>query len=164
MLVVDLHFIFVSSFHFWSSFCCCFSFVDALHFVVVLHLHFLFEVIPHPSVDYRRVFTAILYFQPSLSQSDSRHFHFQPFRYLLAVSATTLSGHFLPTAVFYLTLLHRHFNLRLSRLPWEPAGFQGFIMINRWNKDPAHLFVCFTVFHKRQVQNDSVLNSTIYYH
>ena len=65
----------------------------------------LFDIIPHPSVDYRRVFTPILYFQPSPSQSDSRHFHFQPFRYLLTASATVLSGHFLPTGVFYLTLL-----------------------------------------------------------
>ena len=32
------------------------------------------EVIPHPSVSYRRVFTPILNFQPSSSQSDSRHF------------------------------------------------------------------------------------------
>ena len=75
----------------------------------------LFDIIPHPSVDYRRVFTPILYFQPSPSQSDSRHFHFQPFRYLLAASATALSGHLLSTGVFYLTLLHRRFNLRLSR-------------------------------------------------
>ena len=84
----------------WSSFCCCYS-----SFVDVLHSHFLFNIIPHPSVDYRQVFRPILYFQPSPSQSDSRHFHFQPFRYLLTASATVLSGHFLPTGVFYLTLL-----------------------------------------------------------
>ena len=56
----------------WSSFCCCCysSFVD------VFHSHFLFDIIPHPSVDYRQVFRPILYFQPSPSQSDSRHFHF----------------------------------------------------------------------------------------
>ena len=85
----------------WSSFCCCCysSFVD------VFHSHFLFDIIPHPSVDYRQVFRPILYFQPSPSQSDLRHFHFQPFRYLLTASATVLSGHFLPTGVFYLTLL-----------------------------------------------------------
>ena len=88
-----LHFIF------WSSFCCCSSFID------VLHSHLLFDITPHPSVDYRRVFTPILYFQPSPSQSDLRHFHFQPFRYLLTASAMVLSGHFLPTGVFYLTLL-----------------------------------------------------------
>ena len=84
----------------WSSFCCCYS-----SFVDVLHSHFLFDIIPHPSVDYRQVFRPILYFQPSPSQSDLRHFHFQPFRYLLTASATVLSGHFLPTGVFYLTLL-----------------------------------------------------------
>ena len=50
-------------------------------------------------------FTPILCFQPSPSQSDSRHFHFHPFRYLLTASATVLSGRFLPTSVFYLMLL-----------------------------------------------------------
>ena len=76
-----------------------------LFFICQLHSHFLFDIIPHPSVDYRQVFRPILYFQPSPSQSDLRHFHFQPFRYLLTASATVLSGHFLPTGVFYLTLL-----------------------------------------------------------
>ena len=74
--IFDLYFIFVSSFHFWSLFHFCSSFVGVLHSVVVLHSHFLFGVIPHPSVDYGRVFTSILYFQPTLSQSDSWHFHF----------------------------------------------------------------------------------------
>ena len=55
----------------WSSFCCCYS-----SFVNALHSHFLFDIIPHPSMDYRQVFRPILYFQPSPSQSDSRHFHF----------------------------------------------------------------------------------------
>ena len=76
-----------------------------LFFICQLHSHFLFDIIPHPSVDYRQVFRPILYFQPSPSQSDLRHFHFQPFRYLLTASAMVLSGHFLPTGVFYLTLL-----------------------------------------------------------
>ena len=55
----------------WSSFCCCYS-----SFVDVLHSHFLFDIIPHPSVDYRQVFRPILYFQPRPSQSDLQHFHF----------------------------------------------------------------------------------------
>ena len=55
----------------WSSFCCCCS-----SFVVFLYSHFLFDIIPHPSVDYRQVFRPILYFQPSPSQSDLWHFHF----------------------------------------------------------------------------------------
>ena len=101
---------FCSSFHFWSSFCCCSSFIVVLHWL-------LFNVIPHSSVDYRWVFKPILYFQPSPLQSDSRHFHFQIFRDLLTVSATVLSGRFLPYA------LHRYFwlNLSLSRPPWKLA-------------------------------------------
>ena len=103
----------------------------------------LFDIIPHPSVDYRRVFTPILYFQPSPSQSDSRHFHL--FNHsVLAAGTTALSGHFLPTGVFYLTLLHRHFNLRLSRLPWEPAvlpsSLQGFILILETETRTIYLF------------------------
>ena len=120
----------------WSSFCCCCysSFVD------VLHSHFLFDIIPHPSVDYRQVFRPILYFQSSPSQSYSQHFHFQPFRYLLTASATVLSGHFLPWAP------SRHFwhNLLLSRLPWEPAvipwNLQGFILILKTQTRPICLF------------------------
>ena len=44
------------------------------------------------------------------------------FRYIFAASVTVLSGHFLPTGVFYLTFLPDIWhNLLLSRLPWEPA-------------------------------------------
>ena len=63
----------------------------------------LFNVIPHSSVSYRQVFTPILYFQPSLSQSDSRHFNFNfsgPFCYSFTASTTVLTGRFLPTGVF----------------------------------------------------------------
>ena len=128
--------------------CCCCCFLPHWRFFISL----LFDIIPHPSVDYRRVFTPILYFQPSPSQSDSRHFHFQPFRYLLTASATVLSGHFLPTGVFYLTLLPNIFgtfltfwhNLLLSRFHWEPAV--TFLKVaglhtDPRNTDPAHLFV-----------------------
>ena len=57
-----------------------------VHFIasyVILFFSLLFNVIPHPSVDYRRIFTPILYFQPCSSQSNLRHFHFQPFLDLL---------------------------------------------------------------------------------
>ena len=55
--------------------CCCSSFIAFRRFCdVVLH-SLLFNVIPRPSVSCLQVFTPILYFQPSSSQSDSRHFH-----------------------------------------------------------------------------------------
>ena len=73
-------------------------------------------------------------------------------------------GIFLPTGVSYLMLLHRHFNLYLSRLPWEPAALPFNLVglhTDPRNIDPVHLFVWFTVIHNLHVQNDSVLNSTM---
>ena len=108
-----------------SSFCCCPSSLT-LPWTIAGFLH------------------PFLYFQPSPSQSNSRHFHFQPFRYLLAASATAFSEHFLPTGVFYLALLHRHFNMHLSRLPWGPAvlpcNLLGFILILESQSRPICLF------------------------
>ena len=73
---------------------------------VVLH-SLLFDVIPHPSVSYRRVFTSILYFQLNSSQSDLRHFHVNFSElFIFNASGTVLSKRFLPTGIFYLTLLH----------------------------------------------------------
>ena len=105
-------------------------------------------------------------FSPAHSRVICETFIFDHSVNLLAVSVMVLSGHFLPTGVFYLMLLHWHFNLRLSRPPWElailPWILQGFILILK--TDPARLFVWFTVIHNLHTQNDSVLNSTIYYH
>ena len=126
----------------WLSF----SFYCCSSFVIFLHSHFLFDIIPHPFMEYRQVFRPVLYFQPSPSQSGSRHFHFQPFRYLLTAWATVLSGHFLPTGVFlpYAPSYHFWHNLRLSRLPWEPAvipwNLQGFILILKTQTHPICLF------------------------
>ena len=130
----------------WSSFCCYSSFVD------VFRSHFLFDIIPHPSVDYRQVFRPILYFQPSPSQSDSRHFHF---------STIPLSSHrecyrfewaFFAHRRFLPYVPSRHFwhNLLLSRFYWVLAviflKFAGLHTDPR-NTDPAPLFVWFTVIH-----------------
>ena len=63
LVVVGLYFVVVLHFA-----------VAVLHFIasyVMLFLSLLFNVIPHPSMDYRRIFTPILYFQPGPSQSDS---------------------------------------------------------------------------------------------
>ena len=51
--------------------CCCCCFTSLKVFLPSL----LFDVILRSSVSYCQVFTPILYFQPSSSQSDSRHFH-----------------------------------------------------------------------------------------
>ena len=42
---------------------------------------------------------------------------FDSFSFSSTASATVLSGHFLPTWVFYLTLLHRHFTCVYQGLP-----------------------------------------------
>ena len=79
--------------------CCCFTSLE------VFLPSLLFDVIPHSSVIYRRVFTPILYFQPSSSQSDSRHFHLT----FLGFSVTALprvlrfwAGVFYPQVLFTL--------------------------------------------------------------
>ena len=77
------------------SCCCCFTSLEVFHSLP-------FDVIPHPSVSYRRVFTPILYFQPSSFQSDSWQFHFT---LSFTASATVLSGRALTTDDFYLALL-----------------------------------------------------------
>ena len=61
----------------WSSFCCCCCYSS---FVDLFHSHFLFNIIPHPSVDYRQVFKThfVLSAQPRVICDT---FIFQPFRY-----------------------------------------------------------------------------------
>ena len=131
--IFDLHFVVVS------------SFVDVLHFVVVLHSHFLFDVIPHRSMDYRRIFTPTLYYQPSPSQRDMRHFHFSTIPlYLLAASATALSGHFVSTNGSYLIcsftdILPAFIKASLGAGS-SSLKFTGLHTDPR-NTDPPHLFV-----------------------
>ena len=86
---------------FFTWFCCHLS-------MFLIHIYFSTWSLSFPWAIAR--FTPNLYFQPSPTQSDSRHFHFQPFQDLLTASATVLSWRFLSTGVFYLTLLHRHFD------------------------------------------------------
>ena len=68
-----------------------------------LFISLLLDVIPHPSVSYRRVFTHILYFQLSSLQSESRHFLINFCgQFIFTPSATVFSGPFLPQSFFTL--------------------------------------------------------------
>ena len=150
VVFVSFHFHFVYGLHFVVI---SFLVLTFLSFVAVLHSYLFFDIIPHPFVDYRRVFIPILYFQQSPSQRDSGYFHFNISRiflprYLLTADllTTVLSGCFIPTGIFYLTPLHRHFwlNLRLSRPPWEqvflPWSLQHSILILETQTRPICLF------------------------
>ena len=132
----------------WSSFCCCiFILLLYLHlsmfFILLLFLLIAFRRHPSPFRGLSPGFLhSILSFRPAHRRVIRDTFIFRPFH--LAASATALSGHFLPTGVFYFTLLHRHFNLRLSRLPWElavlPWSLQVFILILETQAWPICLF------------------------
>ena len=55
------------------------------------------------------------------------------FRYLLTASATVLCGHFLPTGVFYLTLLHRHFFCVYQGFPGSRQFFFKVFRVSYWS-------------------------------
>ena len=124
-----------------------------LHFVVVvvLHLSFFFIRIFFSTSSLTFPWTIARFLDPFCTFSSAHcrvirnTFIFQPFRYLLTVSAKFLSGYFLPTGVFTSrsvpTFWH---NLFLSKFHWEPAV--TFLKVaglhtDPQNTDPAHLFV-----------------------
>ena len=126
----------------WSSFCCCCysSFVD------VLHSHFLFDIIPHPSVDYRQVFRPILYFQPRPSQSDLQHFHFstiplssycERYDFEWAFFTHRRFLHYAPSQHFGTTCFYQGFTGSRQLLFWK---LQGFILILKTQTRPICLF------------------------
>ena len=99
--------------------CCCSSF---LIFILLLYLHLsmffilllFFIHIFFSTSSLTLPWTIAGFLHPFYTISPARRrgicdtFIFQPFRYLLAASATALSGHFLATNGFYLMFLHRH--------------------------------------------------------
>ena len=114
-----------------------------LHFVVVVILHLLMFFI---HIFFSRSFLPLPWtiarfsdpfctFRPAHRRAIRDTFIFQPFRYVLTASATIVSGHFLPTGVFYLMLLPDIFdtfptfwhNLLLSRFHWIHINPQSFI-------------------------------------
>ena len=128
------------------------------YFVVALHLSFFFIHIFFSASSLTLPWTIARFLDPFYTFSPAHRrvirgtFIFQTFRYLLTASAKVLSGHFLPTGLFYLTLLldifgtSQHFwhNLLLSKFHWELAV--TFLKVaglhtDPRNTDPAHLFV-----------------------
>ena len=103
----------------WSSFCCSYS-----SFVSVLHSHFLSDIIPHPSVDYRQFLNPFCTFSPAHRRVIRDTFILWPFHYLLTASGTVLRRHFLPKSVFYLTLLPDIFGTFPTF--WHTSFYQGF--------------------------------------
>ena len=72
-------------------------------FILLLFFSLLFDIIPHPPVDYRRGFYTPFY---TFSPAHRRVIRNSLFNHsVLAASATVLSEHFLPTGIFYVTLL-----------------------------------------------------------
>ena len=123
----------------WSSFCCC----CCSSFVVFLCLHFRFDIIPHPSVDYCKVFRPILYFQSSPLQSDSQHLHFSTIplssyheRYGFEWAFFT-HRRFLPSRLFGKTCFYQGFAGSQQLLSWK---LQGFILILKTQTRPICLF------------------------
>ena len=97
-------------------------------------------------------------------QSDSQHFHFQPFRDLLSQFYRERYG--FEWAFFTLCSF---INILSAFLKASLGAGSSSLTFAGLHTDPrnaglAHLFVWFTVFHNLHIQNDSFLNSTKYYH
>ena len=143
--IFDLHFISLSSFHF-----CIFIFIFDLHFVVVLHLSmfFIHNFFSTSSLTLLWTITGFLHPCYNFSLAHCRlirdTFIFNHSVNLLAASATVLRGQFLPTGFFYFALLHRHFNLHLSRpLPGSRQFFHESCRASYWSSTqtrPSSLF------------------------
>ena len=163
MLVVILHFIFVSLFHF-----CIFILLLYLHLsIFFIHISFSFQ--RHPSTFrglspsfYTHIILsaqpivewfAILSFSTFLLSSYREGYRFEwAFFTHRCFLPYTPSPTFLTQPAFIKAFMGAgSSSLKFAWLHTDPR-----------NTDPAHLFVWFTVIHKLHIQNNSILNSTIY--
>ena len=163
MLVVVLHSLLL--FWCWLLFCnhCCFCDAGCCSYSLF------FDVIPHASVSYCQVFTPVLYFQPSSSQSGSQHFHFNlsgpffqfyckcyGFEWAFFKAFFTLCSFptFLPQPAFIKASLGAGNSfLKFAGLHADPR-----------NPDLAHLFIWFAAIHNLDIQKNLYLNCIKYYH
>ena len=116
-------------------------FAVVLHFVVVFHLsmffiHIFFSTssltIPRTIVGFLHPFYT---FSPAHRRVIRDTFIFNHSVIFLPRALRVLSRHFLPTGVFYLTLLHRHFTCVYQRLPSLGAG-SSFLRVTGLHTDP----------------------------
>ena len=153
------------SFHFWSSFCYCSSFVN------VLHSHFLFDIITFRGLSPGFYTHLILSVQPIAEWFATLSFSAILFVIFLPRALWFWVGIFYPQAFFTLrsfptflafpTFWH---NLLLSRFHWELAV--TFLKVaglhtDPRNTDPAHLFVWLTVIHNLLYNLDLYLYMSI---
>ena len=143
-----------------------------LHFVVVLHLSMFFIRICFwtSSLTLPRTVAGFLHpfytFRPAHRRVIHGTFIFNHSVIFLPRALRFWVGIFYPQAFFTL----RSFTDILPAFIKASLGagssslkFSG-LHIDTQNTDPAHLFVWFTVIHNLHTQNNSLLNSTMYYH
>ena len=102
--------------HFYSSFCCCSSFISRL----------LCHVTGTPPWLLRPV-------KASTSSELYPDYFWLPLNFHLPWALLFFSGHFLPTSVFYLTLLHRHFSCVYQGLPGSQQFFHEVCRALYWS-------------------------------
>ena len=145
------------------------SFLFVFHFVVVLHFYYclhslLFNVIPHPSVNYRR------FLHPFYTFISAHHWVICDTLILSEIFFHSITafwvGIFYPQVFFTLYSITKilpafiKFSLGVGSSSLKFAGLHA----DPQNTGPAHLFVRFTAIHNLHIQKNSFLNSTKYYH
>ena len=157
-----------SSFYFWSSFCCCIFICRCSLFC---------------RCSFHCFSTSSLTLPWAIAGVSTPHFILsaQPIAEwfaTLSFSTIPLSSYRMGYGSEWAFFTHRRFFTLCSFLSFlaQPAFIKASLGAGSYslkfaglhtdpqNTDPAHLFVWFTVIHNLHIQNDSVLNSTIYYH
>ena len=155
-----LHFILASSYHFWSSFCCCSSFVVFLHSFAFRHHPSPFrgpspDSYTHLLLSAQHIaewFTALSFSTITGSSYRKRYgFEWAFFTHRRFLPYTSSPTFLAQPAFMKASLGAGSSSLKFAGLHTDPR-----------NTDPAYLFVWFTVIHNLHIQNDSFLNSTLW--
>ena len=116
----------------------------SMFFILLLFFSLLFDVIPHPSVDYRQGFYTPFYTFSSAHRRVICDTFICSTILFLPRALRPWVGIFYSQAFFTLCSFTNILNLRLSRFPWEPAvlpwSLKGFILIFETQTQPICLF------------------------